>query len=50
MVVGEELADIVLIKRQEMEEWTKKQEQLRVEMEEAQHKLESSVTEVKNKF
>ena len=50
MIVAEELSDIVLIERQEMEEWTKKQEQLRCEMEEAQHKLESSVTEVKNKF
>ena len=33
-----------------MEEWTKKQEQLKNEMEDAQHKLESSVTEIKNRF
>lgn len=47
-IVDEELADVAMIKRQETEEWTKKQEQLKNEMEDAQHKLESSVTEIKN--
>lgn len=50
LIVDEALADVVLIKWQEMEEWTKKQEQLKNEMEDAQHKLESSVTEIKNWF
>lgn len=48
LIVDERLADVVLIQRQDMEEWTKKQEQLKNEMEDAQHKLESSVTEIKN--
>ena len=50
LIVDENLADVVLIKWGEMEEWTKKQEQLKNEMEDAQHKLESSVTEIKNWF
>lgn len=50
MIVDEGLAEIVLISRGDMENWTKKQEQLRLEMEEAQHKLESSIAEVKNRF
>lgn len=35
LIVDEQLADVVLIKRQEMEDWTKKQEQLKNEMEDA---------------
>ena len=50
MIVDQALANIVLIKKEEMEEWTKKQEQLKAEMEEAQSKLESSLAEVRNKF
>lgn len=50
MIVDEGLADIVLIARDEMENWTKRQEALKNEMEDAKHKLESAVTEVKNKF
>lgn len=50
MIVDEALADIVLVKRAEMEEWRKKQEQLRQEMEETTNRVETTIADVKNSF
>jgi hypothetical protein len=50
MIVDESLADIVLVKKAEMEEWRKKQEQLRLEMEETSNRVESTIADVKNDF
>lgn len=50
MIVDEALADIVLVKKAEMEEWKKKQEQLRIEMEETSNRVESTISDVKNSF
>ena len=50
MIVDEELAKIVLIRRDEMEEWTKKQEQLKSDMDEMEHKLENTISETRHKY
>ena len=50
MIVDNQLADIVLVKKQDMEEWRKKQEQLRQEMEETSARVESTIADVKNSF
>jgi len=49
MIVDEALADIVLVKKTEMEEWKKKQEQLRIEMEETSNRVESTIADIKNR-
>lgn len=50
IIVDEALADIVLVKKTEMEEWRKKQELLRQEMEETSNRVESTIADVKNSF
>ena len=49
-LVDSGLADVVLIKKMEMEEWTKKQEQLKIDMEQAQAKVETTISDVKNTY
>jgi len=50
MIVDKALADIVLVKKADMEDWRKKQEQLRHEMEETSARVESTIADVRNKF
>lgn len=50
MIVDKALADIVLVKKTDMEEWRKKQELLRQEMEETSARVESTIADVRNKF
>lgn len=50
MIVDKALADIVLVKKADMEEWRKKQEQLRQEMEETSSRVESTIADIKNSF
>jgi hypothetical protein len=50
VIVDKTLADIVLVKKADMEEWRKKQELLRQEMEETSARVESTIADVKNKF
>ena len=47
LIVDEELASIVLVKKDEMDEWRKKQEQLKVEMEETNNKVEYKIQDLK---
>ena len=49
-VVDEALADIVLVRKQEMEEWRRKQEQLQYELSVNQRKVELKLRETKLKY
>lgn len=49
-IVDKGLADIVLVQKADMEEWRKKQEQLRQEMEETSSRVESAIADVRNSF
>lgn len=49
-VVDEALADIVLVRKQEMEEWRRKQDQLQYELSVNQRKVELKLRETKMKY
>jgi hypothetical protein len=49
-IVDEALADIVLVKKHEMEEWQRRQEQLKHELAVTKKKVESKLTESKQKY
>jgi hypothetical protein len=49
-IVDEALADIVLVRKQEMEEWRSKQESLQVKLSENQRKVEQKLRETKKKY
>jgi cilia- and flagella-associated protein 57 len=48
--VDESLADIVLVRKQEMEEWRRKQEQLHYELNVNKRKVELKLRETKQKY
>jgi hypothetical protein len=50
MVVDEQLANIVLVKKAVMEEWRKRQEQLKQEIEEENSKVKNSVKHERYKY
>lgn len=50
MVVDAALADIVLVKKSEMDEWRKRQEQLKNEMEETNSKVDYKIGELKYRY
>lgn len=50
MVVDEHLAQIVLVKKSVMEAWRKRQEQLKIEMEEENNKVETSLRHEKYQY
>jgi len=49
-IVDEALADIVLVRKQEMEEWRRKQEQLQHELNVNKRKVELKLRETKQKY
>lgn len=49
-IVDESLADIVLVRKQEMEEWRKKQEKLQTELNINKRKVEMKLRETKQKY
>ena len=48
--MDEALADIVLVKKQEMEEWRRKQEQLQHELNVNKRKVDLKLKETKQKY
>ena len=50
LVVDEQLASIVLVRKQVMEQWRKDQEQLRQEMEDEKTNVDSKLSDDKNKY